>query len=115
MLWDVKDLNLESIFLKHFNLSSLENLEIENYLKLYMDYKDSFDRWLLKNFLLHYEKVKNSYLFKVFSKLDRFDDKTLIDLIWFGIFEAEPKEEFLVERKAFKNFTHGFKRTNWFD
>ena len=106
MLWDVKDLNLEGIFLKHFNLNSPENLEIENYLKLYMDYKDSFDRWLLKNFLLHYEKVKNSYLFKVFSKLDRFDDKTIIDLIWFRIFEADPKEEFLVERKKLLKILH---------
>jgi len=106
MSWDVKNLNLESIFLKHFNLNSLEKLEIENYLKLYMDYKDSFNRWLLNFFLLHYEKVKNSYLFEVLSKLDRFDDKTLIDLIWFGIFEGNPKEEFLAERKKLLKILH---------
>lgn len=106
MSWDVKNRSLEGIFLKYFNLNSLENLEILDYLKFYMDYKDGFDRWLLKNFLLHHEKVKDSYLFKVFSKLDRFDDKTLIDLIWFGIFEGNHKEEFLAERKELLKILH---------
>ena len=42
----------------------------------------------------------------MFSKLDRFDDKTIIDLIWFRIFEADPKEEFLVERKKLLKILH---------
>ena len=104
--WDVKNLNLESIFLKHFNLNSLENLEIENYLKLYMEYKDSFDRWLLKNFLLQHEKVKNSYLVNIFIKRHHFDKKTLLDLVWFEIFEGDPKEDFFAERKMLLKILH---------
>lgn len=104
--WNAKNLNLGNIFLKHFNLNSLEVLENENYLKLYIDHKDNFDKWLLKNFLLQHEKVKDSYLFKVFSKLDRFDEKTLLDLIWFEIFESNPKEEFFAERKKLLKILH---------
>jgi hypothetical protein len=106
MSWNLKDLNFEIIFLKHFNLNSLENLEIENYLKLYIEHKDSLDRWLLKNFLLYYEEIRNSYLFKMFNKLNSFSDRTLIDMVWFEIFEDEIKKDFFMDRKKLLKILH---------
>ena len=71
-----------------------------------MDHKDSFDRCLLKNFLFYYEKVKNSYLFDVFNKLSCFDNKTLINLVWFEIFDSNNKENFFAERKILLKVLH---------
>ena len=91
--------DLEKILLYELNLRVLEDVEIEDFFKIYIESKNDFEKWLLKHFLVYYDKYQKSYLIKILNKMHSLDNNELIALIWFDIFDSTYEDKFFNERK----------------
>jgi len=103
-----KGTTLESIFLEHFNLGSLDRLKPIDFLELYLKTNDNYERWLVKNLFLSLDKFRSSYLYICFEKLRGLEKRDLIERIWLEIFNlpSETLDNILSERREFLNYTH---------
>ncbi len=107
--YNEKGLTIENIFLRHFNFRSIERLTPKNFLTLYLETKEFYEKWLIKNLFLALDKFKFSYLYKCFKRLRELKEKDLIEKLWLEIFhlpfETLTKDVFS-ERKEFLNLIH---------
>lgn len=104
--WNGHSMNLESIILNELNLRTLDNITVEDFFKFYIERKNDFERWLIKHFLLNYNKYKKSYLINVLNKMHSLDSKELVELIWFDIFDNSYEDKIFEERKKFLQVLH---------
>jgi len=80
-------ITIKEIFLKHFNLRDIKNLRFEDYIKLYLNSKQNYERWLIRNFFLTLDSFQSKYLYIIFNRLDKLGENDLIKLLWLQIFQ----------------------------
>jgi len=107
--YNEKGLTIESIFLRHFNFRSIEKLTPKEFLALYLQTNEYYERWLIRNLLLTLDKFESSYLYRCFEKLEELREENLIEILWLEIFCMPRKKltkDTFSERKEFLNLVH---------
>ena len=86
VITDVKDFNLENFFNAYFHINTIEN--IHNFLKIWFEHPEDFDRWLLTKYW--FEKFgADNYISQVISQIASFNDIELFAKIALHIFNTE--------------------------
>ena len=99
------NVSLRSLFMEKFNINNIDELGEKNFLKYYLSPNlDDYDKWIVKNVFLSFDKFKDSYLAHCFKLLNKIGRHTLAEKILFEIFEFEDYyESFLEERRNLLN------------
>ncbi len=91
-----KDFTTFKAFVKgYFKVTSLT---IFTLLEHWLKSNDSFEKWLLKHFVLTQSCLETKYIFKVFESLPDYSDHTLLKSLYQRIFSLEINEEFINDR-----------------
>ncbi len=107
--YNEKGLTIENIFLRHFNFRSLEKLEPKDFLTLYLQTNEGYERWLIRNVFLALDMFKSSYLYKCFESLEELKEDNLIEKLWLEIFHLPSEtltKDVFSERREFLNLIH---------
>ncbi|MBF0102578.1 MAG: BREX-4 system phosphatase PglZ [Desulfobacterales bacterium] len=92
---------------QHFNIYNFSTISKDEILKIWLQKKDKYSKWLLSRWVISQELFINSYLFHVLSVVKAFSDEELIEYIWLSIFDHVYREMNLCdERKAYLNCIH---------
>lgn len=114
-----KNLSLKTIVADEFNIHNFDKVDLEKYLKYYLNNtKNNYKQWLIKNLFLNLNKFKDSYLHHCFEITERLNVNDLAENIFLEIFNEDYNEEHLTERKNllrmfdydFSKFEEEFKR-----
>jgi len=104
-----RGMSFKSLCLRHFNLMGLSELREEDYVRKYLEAKDEYCRWLIKNLFLANEDFQSTYLYEILGKVESFEKENLIELLWLHIFQLSQSKirmEKFVERKKLLKFIH---------
>lgn len=74
------------------------SLTIYTILEHWLKSNDSFEKWLLKHFVLTQNCLENKYIYKVFESLTDYSDHTLLKTLYQKIFSLEINEELISDR-----------------
>ena len=64
------------------------DLNQEDLCELYLK-SNTFKKWLIKNYVLFFSKLKNHYIYRVFESLEDYKISTFIRTCWFKIFDMK--------------------------
>lgn len=106
---DIREITFTKLFLNHFNLHTIDNLDFFRLLTLYFGTDSSYDHWLIRNFTLSINNYKFTYLYECLNKLKKFTKVGLSEELWFHIFEISDRNinpEFFEERKILLHYLH---------
>jgi len=71
------------------SVTNTVEINVNNFLDLWLVLnRNNFEKWLLKNYLLSLDYIKDHYLYKVLSNLESFDDTELLKELWVNIFSS---------------------------
>ncbi|MCK5057514.1 MAG: BREX-4 system phosphatase PglZ [Candidatus Aminicenantes bacterium] len=88
--------SFREIVKKELNLSKIEQNTI---IKLWLENKDDFKRWLLKGVVLSREDWQETYLYKAFERLEGVEDAALLKNFWLSIFDLDSPNKYIRERE----------------
>lgn len=97
-----KNISLKQIFQNHFNIGTIDNITNEEIIMLFLNSNMDYDLWLIKNFVISFNKLEKTYLGHCFKKLDGFNKEDLIEKLWNEIFNIpldSVSNQFFEERK----------------
>jgi hypothetical protein len=100
-LIDIKDFDFDTFVYKHFNISTIDE---DDFVKIWFEYKDNFDRWLLKMYFLR-KQEKNSYLQRVLENCQTQSTPELFSLLATQIFEEPIDNNSLQQRRVLLEYT----------
>lgn len=103
--------NITEIFLKHFNLRNVDLLSSKEIVSLYLDAKNDYEHWLIKNFIIISNSFKFSYLKQCFKNLERLNNEHFIEKLWLEIFNSPFKKidlKIFDERRQLLKFVYSF-------
>ncbi|MBA7534220.1 hypothetical protein ES705_26466 [subsurface metagenome] len=104
---DLSLLDFQGLVNYHFNVKSFNTMSNIGLLRLWFQYKDKYSRWLLRNWSLTRDNLKDNYIFKVMSGLKAYSDDELIDQVWLKIFDGIfTKRDIFNERKSCLKLIH---------
>ncbi|MBF0398560.1 MAG: BREX-4 system phosphatase PglZ [Desulfobacterales bacterium] len=99
--------NFQKYIHEHFNINKLSKISKDELLKLWLQKKDKYSKWLLTYWIISQDYFINSYLFDLLSVIKDFSDDELIEQIWLKIFDDNTTENHIFnERKAYLNIIH---------
>lgn len=76
----------------------ITTLTIHSVLEHWLKTNDSFEKWLLKHFVLSQSCLQTKYLYKVFASLPDYSDHSLLKNLYQTIFSLEIYEELINDR-----------------
>jgi hypothetical protein len=83
-------------------------LTVYSILEYFLKTNDTFEKWLLKHYILSQKCLEDKYLFKVIESLTDYSDQSLLKSLYQKIFSLEAREEYVNDRfqliKQFSNF-----------
>ncbi|MDP2835876.1 MAG: BREX-4 system phosphatase PglZ [Methanobacteriaceae archaeon] len=79
-------ISLKQIFQNHFNIGTIDNITNEQIIILFLKSNNDYDLWLIKNFVISFNKLENTYLWHCFKKLEGLKKEDLIEKLWNEIF-----------------------------
>lgn len=95
-----KNLSLKDIFSDKFNINNVFDLNLEEYLNLFLENINvRYNQWLIKNSFLESKKFEKSYLAHCFKSLKKLSNNNLTRKIFLEIFKLGYSEELLEERR----------------
>jgi len=101
-------LTFENLIHQHFNVNDFGATSKSDLLMYWFQRRDKYSRWLLKQWFINQDDLKDSYLFNIMSDLKLYSDDEFIEKIWLKIFTVSipvPKD-ILSERKSYLNIIH---------
>jgi len=100
-------LDFKEFICDHFNIQNIIKVELLKVLKMYLDSKSKYDKWLLKILILNNHEFLHSYILLVFTDVNQFSNEELINIIWFKIFsENNFSISYFNERKQLLKYIH---------
>lgn len=104
---DLSLLDFQRLVNHHFNVKSFNTISDIGLLRLWFQHKDKYSRWLLRNWIITQDNLKENYVFKVMSGVKAYTDDELIDQIWLKIFNViSAKKDIFNERKSYLKLIH---------
>lgn len=104
---DLSLLDFQRLVNHHFNIKNFNVISNIGLLRLWFQHKDKYSRWLLRNWIITQDNLKESYVFKVMSGVKTYSDDELIDQVWLKIFEGVfSKKDIFNERKSCLKLIH---------
>jgi hypothetical protein len=104
---DLSLLDFQRLVNYHFNIKNFNTISNIGLLRLWFQHKDKYSRWLLRNWIITQDKLKEKYIFRVMSGLNTYSDDELIDQVWLKIFDGMPaKRDIFNERKSYLKLIH---------
>ena len=96
---DIRNFSFEKFFCKHFMVSGLgEGCHV--FIKLWFDYTDDYNRWLLTSFY-RMKKGNDNYVSQVIENLDNYTNNELFSKLTLQIFSKEkPNTSYIYDRKV---------------
>ncbi|MFA5806170.1 MAG: BREX-4 system phosphatase PglZ [Melioribacteraceae bacterium] len=89
------------------NYFMVTTLTVKTILDIWLKTDNLFEKWLLKNFILSQQCLKQKYIFKVFESISDYSDHTLLRNLFLTIFAQETKAEFIDDRfELIKQFAY---------
>ncbi len=95
-LIDIENFDFDTFIYKHFNISTIDK---DDFVKIWFEYKDNFDRWLLKMYFLR-KQEKSSYLQRVLENCKTQSTPELFSLLATQIFEEPTDNNSLQQRRV---------------
>jgi len=95
-LIDIENFDFDTFIYKHFNISTIDK---DDFVKIWFEYKDNFDRWLLKMYFLR-KQEKSSYLQRVLGNCKTQSTPELFSLLATQIFEEPTDNNSLQQRRV---------------
>jgi len=100
-------LDFQRLVNHHFNVRSFNTISNIGLLRLWFQHKDKYSRWLLRNWIITQDNLKENYVFKVMYGVKAYSDDELIDQVWLKIFDSMPtKRDIFNERKSCLELIH---------
>lgn len=100
-------LDFQCLVNHHFNVKSFNIISNIGLLRLWFQHKDKYSRWLLKNWIITQDNLKEKYIFRIMSGLNTYSDDELVDQVWLKIFDGMPaKKNIFNERKSCLKLIH---------
>lgn len=81
--------NVEDIFKEMYNINDITLLKTVDFLKIFLEEREEFKKWFLKNYFLSKNKYENTYFFICLKNLKKLDGDSLLKNIWFKIFDFD--------------------------
>lgn len=104
---EVYALDFKEFICDHFNIQNITKIELLKVLKMYVDSKSKYNKWLLKILILNSHEFQHSYILLVFKDVTQFSVEELIKIIWFKIFsENNFNISHCNERKQLLQYIH---------
>lgn len=106
-----ENISIKEVFLKHFNLRNIDMLNSKKIVSLYLNAKNSYEHWIIKNFILISNSFKFPYLKQCFKNLEKLDKEHLIEKLWLEIFNSPFKEidlDIFDERRQLLKLVYSF-------
>lgn len=70
------------------DIINTNKVNVKNFIELWLaPNRSNFEKWLLKNYLLSYEFIKDSYLYKALINFNSFDNLDFLINLWKAIFD----------------------------
>jgi len=102
-----KQESFQSYIHQHFNIKNFSDISKEDILKLWIQMKDKYSKWLLAQWVSNHNLFNNSYLFNIMSDLKDFSKHEIIEKIWLKLFDISPiRKDMFDERKSYLNIIH---------
>lgn len=102
---DKRNISLKDIFVEKFNIHSINSLNLEDYMELYLDNSSNYyGKWIIKNVFLDLNNFKNSYLYECFNDINNLTDDNLAKNIFLKIFDFDYSKKYLDERRFLLKF-----------
>lgn len=106
-----KGITLKKIFSNHFNIKNVDKLNIKDYCILFFNFRDQYDKWLIKNFFMSIDKFKDSYLYHCFNKTKKLGNENLSNILWEEVFNLNLNytiDNFLERKNLLKILSKNF-------
>ena len=95
-------IDFDYILNTHFNIQHFKTLTCTDLLALWFQQTETFDRWLLKQWILAQAHLNDSYLFHIMKDVPASSNEELISCMWFKVFEhITDSKQWFEERKTY--------------